>query len=111
MQDFLNKAGKTAGAAVNKVGNKASELIEVSKLKAKISSEKQDISNLKKDIGEYCYSLFADGQQVDDNIREYCEKISACEVMIEELQQHISDVKERYRSGSEGNDADDSDDI
>ena len=48
---------------------------------------------------------------MENNIKEYCEKISACEVMIEELQQQISDVKERYRSGSEGNDADDSDDI
>ncbi len=31
MQNFLNKVGKTAGAAVNKAGNKANELIEVNK--------------------------------------------------------------------------------
>ena len=57
MQDFLSKIGKTATTAASKAGNKAGEIVEVGKLKGKISSKKQDISLTKKEIGEYCYRL------------------------------------------------------
>ena len=100
MQNFLNKVGKTAGAAVNKAGNKANELIEVSKLKAKISTEKQDIETLKQDIGDYCYYLFKDGKIEDETIAGHCERIKICEAMIAELEKQIDDVREEYRGGS-----------
>ena len=58
MQSFLNKIGKTAGAAANKAGSKANELLEIGKLKGKISTEKQNIKATKAAIGDYCYDLF-----------------------------------------------------
>ena len=58
MQSFLNKIGKTAGAAANKAGSKANELLEIGKLKGKISTEKQNIKAAKAAIGDYCYDLF-----------------------------------------------------
>lgn len=58
MQSFLSKMGKTASSAVSKAGNKAGELIEITKLKSRISSEKQAIVSAKQEIGEYCYDLF-----------------------------------------------------
>lgn len=100
MQNFLNKVGKTAGAAVNKAGNKANELIEVSKLKAKVSAEKKDIETLKQDIGDYCYYLFKDGKIEDETISGHCERIKICEAMIAELEKQIDDVREEYRGDS-----------
>ena len=48
MQNFLNKVGKTATEAASRAGNKAGELVEIGKLKGKISSKKQNIDIAKK---------------------------------------------------------------
>lgn len=41
MQNFFNKVGKTASEAAAKAGSKASELMEIGKLKGKISAKKR----------------------------------------------------------------------
>ena len=61
MQNFFNKISKTASEAASKAGSKASELMEIGKLKGKITTKKQYIGNTKKDIGAYCYELFEAG--------------------------------------------------
>lgn len=40
MQNFFNKIGKTASEAASKAGSKASELMEIGKLKGKITTKK-----------------------------------------------------------------------
>ena len=50
MQNFFNKISKTASEAASKAGSKASELMEIGKLKGKITTKKQYIGNTKKDI-------------------------------------------------------------
>ena len=54
---ILDKVSRTAAAAAGKAGNKAGELLEVGKLKAQIAAQKQEISSVKKEIGDYCYSM------------------------------------------------------
>ncbi|MDO4546236.1 MAG: hypothetical protein Q4C25_08765 [Bacillota bacterium] len=98
MQDFLNKVGKSAAAAANKAGNKAGEVIEVGKIKSRISSEKSDIAVAKKDIGDYCYKLFEDGKIEDEAIKELCEKIKECYNTIEELEEQILKAKDDYKA-------------
>ena len=98
MQDFLNKVGKTATAAANKAGNKAGELIEVGKLKGKISSQKQDIAVTKKEIGDYCYNLFKDDKIEDEKIKELCEKIKSYNDEIDDLEAQILKAKEDYKA-------------
>lgn len=100
MQSFLSKMGKTASSAVIKAGNKAGELIEITKLKSRISSEKQAIVSAKQEIGEYCYDLFKSENMKDKNIKEYCEKIKACEDNIEQLEQEIQAAREEYKAES-----------
>lgn len=101
MQDFLSKLGKTATAAASKAGNKAGELMEVGKLKGKISSKKQDIGLVKKEIGEYCYQLFNDGKMGDEKIVEFCEKIQVFYEEIAELENQIQIAREDYKEKSE----------
>lgn len=101
MQDFLSKIGKTATAAASKAGNKAGEIVEVGKLKGKISSKKQDIGLAKKEIGEYCYRLFGDDKLEDSIIVELCEKIKGYDEEIAELERQIQVAKNDYKSKNE----------
>ncbi len=108
MQSFLNKVGKKAEAAANKAGSKANELLEVGKLKGRISAEKQNIKSAKIGIGEYCYDLFCEDSIENDKIKEFCEKIRNSEVNIEELKKQIEAI--RSQSGNaQGGDEDDFD--
>ena len=97
MQNFFNKIGKTASEAASKAGSKASELMEIGKLKGKITTKKQYIGNTKKDIGAYCYELFEAGDIKDPRIEELCEQIKAYSEEIEALEAEIEEVKEKYR--------------
>ncbi len=96
MQNFLNKVGKTATDVAGKAGNKASELIEVGKLKSKISARKQDAASAKKEIGEYCYGLFEQGGIDDSVILDLCEKIKSCNDDIADLEQQVQDAKDSH---------------
>lgn len=97
MQNFFNKIGKTASEAASKAGSKASELMEIGKLKGKITTKKQYIGNTKKDIGAYCYELFEAGDIKDPRIEELCEQIKAYSEETEALEAEIEEVKEKYR--------------
>lgn len=103
MQNFLNKVSKTATEAASKAGNKASELVEIGKLKGRISSKKQNMDIAKKEIGEYCYDLFGDGKIEDEKISELCEKIKAYSEEIAELEEQIQEAKEQYKAKTEDN--------
>ena len=96
MQNFLNKVGKTASAAANKAGSKASEMIEVGKVKNKISSQKQTINEAKRKIADYCYDQFKAGNIDDENIKTFCEAIQDCEKIIADLESEIETIKAEY---------------
>lgn len=98
MQSFLNKVGKTASEAASKAGSKAGELVEIGKLKSKISSQKQNIGIAKKEIVAYCYELYKDGKIKDEKIEELCRKIEECSAEIEELEKKIEKVKDDYKA-------------
>ena len=101
MQDFLNKVGKTASAAANKAGNKASEMIEIGKVKSKISSQKQTINEAKRKIADYCYDQFKAGNIDDEKIKTFCEAIQECEAVITSLEKDIEDIKADYNIDEE----------
>lgn len=96
MQSFLNKVGKTATDVASRAGNKASELLEVGKLKSRISAKKQDIVSAKKEIGNHCYELFLQGEMDDATIIELCEKIRMNREEIAELERQIQITKDEY---------------
>lgn len=94
MQDFLNKAGKVAKNTASKAADKAGDMVEIGKLKAKISSAKSDIAEAEKKIGKYYFQQYTDGVAVDATVGELCEDIKAQMDLIEELEEKIQDVKE-----------------
>lgn len=100
MAGFLDKIGKAASEAANMAGNKAGELIEVGKLKNKISSEKQEIGLSMKEIGEYCYGLYEAGHISDPKIAVLCERIKESNAQIAEYEKQIQLAKDEYDAKS-----------
>ena len=94
MQDFFNKAGKVAKNTAGKAADKAGDLVEIGKLKAKISSAKSEISSTEKKIGQYYFEQYMEGAAVDAAVGAMCEEIKAQKELIEELEEKIQDVKE-----------------
>ena len=101
MQNFLEKAGKSASKMASRAGNKASELVEVGKLKSKLNDVNKAKQETKKDIGEYCYHLYQDGKIEDANIIEMCEKIAAAIEHAAEIEAEIEQAKAEYAAKNE----------
>ena len=96
MAGLFDKISKAATDAAVIAGNKAGELMEVGKLKSKISSEKQDIGLAMKEIGEYCYSLYEESKMEDETIKTICDRIKASYAEIAELEKQIQLAKDEY---------------
>ena len=94
MQNFLNKAGKVAKTTASKAADKASDLVEIGKLKAKISTAKSEISATEKKIGKYYFDQYTEGVAVDAAVGEMCEQIKDQWDLIESLEEKIEEVKE-----------------
>lgn len=96
MSGFLDKISRAATEAATIAGNKAGELMEVGKLKSKISSTKQDVGLAMKEIGEYCYSLYEEGQMEDEKIKEICDRIKSYNEQIADYEKQIQLAKDEY---------------
>ncbi len=94
MQDFFNKAGKAAKDTASKAADKAGDLVEIGKLKTKISSAKSEISAMEKKMGQYYYEQYMSGVAVDAVVGEMCQDIKEQKDLIEELEKKIQEVKE-----------------
>lgn len=96
MAGLFEKISKAASDAATMAGNKAGEMMEVGKLKSKISSVKQDMGLAMKEIGEHCYSLYKEDKIDDDIIKQLCERIDACHDQIADLEKQIQLAKDEY---------------
>lgn len=104
MQDFLNKVGKHASKAANMAGNKATEMLEVTKLKSKLSDIKEVQRATKKEIGEYCYDLYKEGNVTDTHVINLCKKIDAAVAAADEIERQIEKAKAEFAAKNESPD-------
>ena len=86
---FLDKLSNVAKGAADK----ASDLVEITKLNGKIAMERDKIKNAKKAIGEHYYGKFQEGTMLDAEVAPQCEIIVAAELAIKELEEQIAAVK------------------
>lgn len=101
MQSFLNKAGKSATKVANMAGNKATELVEVGKLKSKLNDVNQAKTMAKKDIGDYCFNLYQEGKLTDPVIIDLCDRIAAAIEHAAEIEEQIEKAKADYAAKNE----------
>ena len=88
-KDFGEKAKKTA----KKVGEKSSDMVEVGKLKVKISQLQDDIRRSKTEIGQYFYESYIDQTEMpEDKIQPICEAIKDNYQEIEEINEKIQRI-------------------
>jgi len=86
---FLDKLNNIA----KNVGDKANDTIEITKLNAKIVSEKAAITDLYKKLGEFYYEKHAQGEAVSPDAEELFAAVDASNKLIEEAKAQIESIK------------------
>ena len=75
--------------AAKMAGDKASDAIELTKLKSKVSSEKKEIELEMAKIGKIYYDKGKAGEELDQDAKDISDKIDAHKDVIEETQSQI----------------------
>ena len=90
LKNLGNKALNTAKV----VGSKSQDIMEIGKLKMKISQIEGEIKKLKGEIGEVVYNAYVNGLgSPSEQVVSLCENINAKYAEIEELKLKIQQVQ------------------
>jgi len=76
------------------VGDKANGAIETTKLNSKINTEKAEIAEEFKKIGEHYYTKHTAGETIDSEIEEFITSIDSHKTVIMEIETQIRALKE-----------------
>ncbi len=102
LQDLAEKAGELAKSA----GDMASDVIEQTKIKAKISSEKKAVESEVGNIGKYYYEKIKAGEiqpegevsAIMDRIAEHEKTVESLEEALKALDEKIEEEKKNFES-------------
>ncbi|MEW9097378.1 MAG: hypothetical protein AB2417_20075 [Clostridiaceae bacterium] len=89
----LSKIAKTVGDGAATVAKKSGEIVETSKLNLNISSEKNNIEKLYKEIGEMIFEKYKNGAMIDVDLEEACKSIEESHKNIEKIKEKIEEIK------------------
>jgi hypothetical protein len=107
--DKLQEVAKTIGDKTSEtmkvVGDKTSDAVEITKQKAKISSEKSAIADVKKQIGELVWNKYSEGETVPEDVAALCATIQEHLDVIAGAEAEIENVKNK--TGEDGAAAED----
>lgn len=98
--DFLDKIGNIA----KNIGDRTNDAIEITKLNAKISSEKNAAAEELNKIGDFYYKKFAGEEPIDTEIQDFCAAAAAHYEAIEQAKAEIERIKRE--NNPKGNSAD-----
>jgi division protein CdvB (Snf7/Vps24/ESCRT-III family) len=90
---FLKDLGKKISEGVQDATEKASELVEITKLKSSISRENDAINETKKQIGEKIFAMFKTGQSLPEVITEDLKNIDTRLQTITDIEAKIAEIK------------------
>lgn len=92
MSEISNKVRKVGSGVLDKAG----DMMEVGKYKARISSQKAEIEKLQKQIGKYVYDRYRDDDEAewfDPEILDTCHAIDATYDEIAILENKIDEIR------------------
>ncbi len=92
--DFLNQVKKTATDVAQKVAQKSTELVEVSKIKYEIYDLNNDVKKLYTEIGKLVYAKLKDSETLPEDVQMKCEIIEAKLAAIDALKSKEKDLKQ-----------------
>lgn len=85
---FFNKLSNMAKSAADKT----TDMLEITKINAKINEEQKNIAAIKQELGEYYYQQFTAGMTLEVEPAELCRKIAAANATIEQYQSDIKTI-------------------
>ena len=87
--DLFDKIGNIA----KNIGDRTNDAIEITKLNAKIATEKSAVAEDLKNIGEFYYKKFAYEEPIDTVIQEFCDNAASHYEAIDQAQAEIERIK------------------
>lgn len=88
-------------AFFDKLKDKTSDMLEVSKINSKISDEKAKITVQKGKLAELYWEKFEKGEEIEEQAMEFCLAIKASTNAIQAFNQEIIKIKEEPSQASE----------
>ena len=88
--DFMDTINEWA----KKLTDKTNEVVEIAKLRAANFSKNEKANELKKEIGEICFSMYRSGDELDPGIEKLCADIKKLKSEIAENERTIRRMKE-----------------
>ena len=98
---FFEDLGKKVSKAAQVAAKKSSDLVEITKLNANISSEEDNIKACYRKMGEICFNKFEQGETLDEEQMAYCKEIITHQEKINELKQKVAEIKNEGSSSNE----------
>lgn len=92
--DVAKNIGKSAGDFAKQVGDKTNDALEISKLNTKISAENAEIEKEKKKLSNALFERFARGEEVPEEVKEFCDNIKSHLLNIDGFKEEIEKVKD-----------------
>ena len=81
------------GDFAKQVGDKTNDALEISKLNTKISAENAEIEKEKKKLSDALFERFARGEEVPEEVKEFCDNIKSHLLNIDGFKEEIEKVK------------------
>ena len=93
MDKRLEELGERLSQTAEVVGNKAGEVIQITKIKKDIHSLKQSNNQDFREIGRLIYNMYLNDVVHDPEIMDICDAISHREEKIDKCRKELSDIK------------------
>ena len=93
MGDVAKSIGKSAGDFAKQVGDKTNDALEINKLNTKISAENAEIEKEKKKLSDALFERFSRGEDIPQEVKEFCENIKSHLINIDGFKEEIEKVK------------------
>ena len=93
--DVFKKIGDSMGRAVTKISVKTSSSLEKSKIKMHIDSLSKDVQKMLTEIGEGVYSLWLNGEGVNQDLLEKMKVVKQKKDEIEKLIAELNSIDDR----------------
>ena len=91
--DVAKNLGAAAGDLAKQVSDKTNDALEISKLNTKISAENAEIEKEKKKLSDALFERFARGEEVPEEVKEFCDNIKSHLLNIDGFKEEIEKVK------------------
>ena len=97
---LAKNAGELGGELAKNVADKTNDLLETGKLNSQISSANTSINELKTRLGDHYWTLFLQGEQLDDDAVVLCTTIKEYTEEIESLRAQLAEMKAKREAAA-----------